>query len=350
MIFSYRGGRAELWSEIQAGTAPDEFLYGMARIAQSTGFIESPVGSNWLSRLLRPVELLTARMGFPVFLGAPLRNLRTLRAARLVVATTDSTGIPLLILKRLGVLAAQVVVISQGLHSIEDGVLKKALGACLSKASAIVALGDGDAAALREAFAGAGLPEIVTIQFGIDDVFWCPGDELANEDFVLSVGSDHLRDYPTLLEAISNIPLKLVTRMKLPEHLLHAGISVQSNLSWPDLRSLYRRANFVVTPVKEQKRDSGHSATLQAMACGKAVILSDTAGLWDRDRMTHGETCYLVKPGCVSAMREAIEFLWKNPVKAARIGASARKLVESSYSSAQFGARLDALIESRLGS
>lgn len=349
MIFSYRGGRADLLREIAAGTAPDEFLYGMAQVGRA-GFIESSAESNWLSCLLRPLELLTARMGFPVFLGTPLRNLRTLRSCRLVVATTDSIGIPLLILKGLGALAAQVIVISQGLHSIERRALKKALGVCLAKASAIVVLGDGDALALREAFATSALPELVTIQFGIDHAFWRPGEGSQIEGFVLSVGSDRLRDYPTLLEAIGDTSLKLVTRTKLPEHLLRPNISIQSELSWPELRSLYRRSNFVVTPVKGQKRDSGHSATLQAMACAKAVILSDTAGLWDRSNMKHGETCYLVEPGCVTAMRDAIEWFWANPEEAARIGRNARKLVESTYNSAAFGSRLSALIETRIGS
>ncbi len=289
-------------------------------------------------------------MGFPVFLGTPLRNLRTLRSCQLVVATTDSTGIPLLILKGLGMLTAQVIVISQGLHSIESNALKKTLGACLAKATAIVAFGDGDAIALREAFATFKLPEIVTIQFGIDPVFWQSGEDSQSENFILSVGSDQLRDYPTLLEAIGDAPLKLVTRLKLPEHLLRPNVSIQSDLSWSELRSLYQSSRFVVTPVKEQKRDSGHSATLQAMACAKAVILSDTAGLWDRDNMKHGETCYLVKPGCVAAMREAIAFLRADPGEAARIGKNARNLVESTYNSAAFGSRLSALIESRLGS
>jgi glycosyltransferase involved in cell wall biosynthesis len=45
------------------------------------------------------------------------------------------------------------------------------------------------------------------------------------------------------------------------------------------------------------------------MACGKAVILSDTAGLWDREQMRHGEICYLVRPGDPAAMRDLAEVI-----------------------------------------
>jgi glycosyltransferase involved in cell wall biosynthesis len=82
------------------------------------------------------------------------------------------------------------------------------------------------------------------------------------------------------------------------------------------------------------------------MACGKAVILSDTRGLWDRERMRHLETCYLVEPGRIDKLREAISFLNHHPEEAFRIGRNARRLVEEYYSSRIYG---QALQEAVLG-
>jgi glycosyltransferase involved in cell wall biosynthesis len=73
------------------------------------------------------------------------------------------------------------------------------------------------------------------------------------------------------------------------------------------------------------------------MACGKAVILSDTAGLWDRKRMQHLENCYLVEPESVEKLREAISFLKAHPEEADRIGRNARRVVEQHYSSKIYG-------------
>jgi glycosyltransferase involved in cell wall biosynthesis len=96
----------------------------------------------------------------------------------------------------------------------------------------------------------------------------------------------------------------------------------------------------VVIPVRDQPRDSGHSATVQAMACGKAVILSDTAGLWDRQLLRDGETCLLVPPENPAALREAMLRLWNDPTEAARIGLAARELVEKHWTARQFGEHL----------
>ena len=356
VIFAFRGGRKELLARIASDAAPDEFLYGFAQAKQrfpTTAIVEAEHSTSIFAGLYRLVPLITNKLGFGLFFNAPLFHLRTLQAANVIVATTDSTGIPLLMMKRCGVLRAAIIVISQGLHSIGDETaalpwsdwLKRRLGYCLAKASAIVALGDGDAEAIAASFSFCRLPEVRIIQFGIDAEFWHPGDpETAQDGFVLSVGSDRLRDYPTLLEAIDTTPLHLVTRLPIEASYHRPSVRIESDLEWVRLRELYQRARFVVTPVKDQPRDSGHSATLQAMACGKAVILSNIAGLWDRERMVHGETCYLVEPGNVRAMRGAIAHLYSRPEEAARIGRNARQLVVDSYSSAEFGSRLSDLI------
>jgi glycosyltransferase involved in cell wall biosynthesis len=43
------------------------------------------------------------------------------------------------------------------------------------------------------------------------------------------------------------------------------------------------------------------------------------------------ETCYLVDPGDILDLRDAIDYLWANPSQAERIGLNARRLVESRY-------------------
>jgi glycosyltransferase involved in cell wall biosynthesis len=92
---------------------------------------------------------------------------------------------------------------------------------------------------------------------------------------------------------------------------------------------LFQRAAFVVIPLHNTLQPSGQSACLQAMACGKTVILSAIDGLWDRDLMRDGVTCILVPPGDVRALREAVAALADDPQRAARIGAAARRVVET---------------------
>jgi glycosyltransferase involved in cell wall biosynthesis len=209
----------------------------------------------------------------------------------------------------------------------------------LKEAELLIVFGEGDAQALKSSFVNCDQINPQIILFGIDEKFWTPGNvNISNDEgYILSVGSDSLRDYPLLLKAIGDQPLRIVTRQTLPLDLLKPTITIKSDLDWVELREWYRGSKFVVIPIKNEPRNSGHSATLQGMACGKAVILSETHGLWDRERMKHLETCYLVKPENVEALKEAIIFLLAHPDEASRIGENARKLVEHHYSSKKHG-------------
>ena len=351
IVCLFRGGRKELMEEIARGAAPDEFLYGLPQVQElrrPMAVIESVARPPWFHPFFRLVENGTARFGLGLFFTTPLLHWRTLRQARVVVATTDSTALPVLFFKQLGWIRGRIIVVSQGLHSAGENVpawrwrlIQRFARKMIGAADAVIALGDGDADAIRESLRPA---RIELIQFGIDAGFWTPSREDAANGPVLSVGSDGMRDYPVLLEAIGDRPLQLVTRLALPERLLRPNVRVESRLTWHELRECYRRARYVVTPVLDQRRDSGHSATLQAMACGKAVILSRTAGLWDRERMKHLETCYLVEPENVAALREAMDYFEQNPGEAERIGRNACELVRRSYTSRHFGEALAQLV------
>jgi len=355
-LMLFRGGREERAAEVERGEAPDEFLYGQPQLDRRLGgvtIIEPSSHRTLLDRLLRPLEMLTVQLGYGLFISTALGRFRLFQQARTVIATTDSTAMPVLLLNRLGLVHAPTVFISQGLHSYAADTpvrrwIEDQLGRCLHAAAGIVVLGDGDREALRTRFAHVGLPPVTTIQFGIDERFWSPGAETVTPDarYFLSVGSDILRDYDTLLRASGELPLRLITRLPLRADLVGPNVTVESQFTWPELRARYRAAAFVVTPIKDQPRDSGHSATLQAMACGKAVILSATRGLWDRENLRHGETCWLVAPGDPDALRAAIQYLWAHPEEAARLGVNARDLVVRKYSSTQFGEKMADFIES----
>ena len=122
------------------------------------------------------------------------------------------------------------------------------------------------------------------------------------------------------------------------------GIWHDSRLSDRDIRALFRQADLVVCPLKDTTQPAGQSATLQAMACGKAVVLSRTAGLWDTRNMRNGENCVLVEPGDVPALRAAIEELLGSPQTVQRVGGKARETVVALYSAGRFARQLQAII------
>jgi len=60
------------------------------------------------------------------------------------------------------------------------------------------------------------------------------------------------------------------------------------------------------------------------MACGRAVILSSTAGLWNPDALANGDNLCLVPAGDVDALAAAMDRAVSDPAWAARLGQRGR--------------------------
>lgn len=187
----------------------------------------------------------------------------------------------------------------------------------------------------REAIRRFAIPEGKTslFLFGVDTDFWHPGGTEV-KDHVLSVGSDPKRDYTTLLAAPVPCPIHIVTRLKVevpagrPDVEIIRGSYHQVAVTDRVLRDLYREAAIVVVPLRDVFQPTGYSATLQAMACGKAVILSRIKGLWDPELFVSGENCLLVEPGNPRALAEQIMWLRADSASRRRLGAAARATAE----------------------
>ena len=97
------------------------------------------------------------------------------------------------------------------------------------------------------------------------------------------------------------------------------------SISDVDLRRLYNAARVVVVPLKDVYQPSGQSVTLQAMSCGRPVILSNIRGLWAPELLRDGENCLLVPPGDAVALGAAIGRVRFDPALAIRLGRAARQ-------------------------
>jgi len=352
VLFLFRRDRARRLRAVRAGKEPDEMMYGIHRFDAgrfSTAFIEGDTRFNLLRLIWTPFEKqICRRVGMGFVLDLPIRNLRLLRSADVIISTVDACGLPILMLKKYGWLKTKLLFISQGLaHHIEsihkkstrEGIRSRYRG-YLDYADRLLVLGEGAATGIFRTF-GVPREKIHCLPFGVDADFWTPAaTEQKNGGFILSVGSDGARDYSTLLQAAGPEPLHLVTRL-LTAGTRPPAVIIGSQFSDLELRNLYRTCRFVVTPLHNVDQPSGQSATLQAMACGKAVILTQTCGLWEERHMIHNENCYLVPPGDVQALRQAMERLWSRPEEALRLGANACQTVGKHYTSAAFAERLE---------
>jgi len=179
------------------------------------------------------------------------------------------------------------------------------------------------------------------IQHWVDTDFFAPAPP-PRDGYVLSVGNDLGRDFATLIEAVRDLGVAMRLRTDLPvaAPLPEAMELLRERASFAALRNLYAGAGVVVVPVRDTVHASGVNGVLEAMAMGRPLVATRSAGL--ADFLRDGETCLTVPPGDAAALRAAIGRLRGDAELAARLGAAARQDAEARFGLAPFAERLAA--------
>ena len=150
---------------------------------------------------------------------------------------------------------------------------------------------------------------------------------------VLAIGDDHGRDWPTLIEALAPLDIDLVlkTRSKItiPEGARLRVRQISKRLSFRELRDLYAKASIVVIPLSETLNVSGVGSVLEAMAMGKALVISDNPPI--RDYLEPGKTADVVPVGDAITLRKAVKALLADHERMGEMGRLARERVVRLY-------------------
>lgn len=186
---------------------------------------------------------------------------------------------------------------------------------------------------------------------GVDERFWRPSP-VAPANLICSVGSSG-RDYATLLEAIRGLDIALgiaVGSGDLPDRVLERRLvrtDVPANtkirhMRPVELRELCASSRFAVVPLADVEYDAGVTALTEAMALGKAVIVTRTRG--QIDLIQDGVQGIYVRPRDPRALRVAIEHLFAHPEEADRMGRAGRALVEERHTLTGYVERLATIL------
>lgn len=135
--------------------------------------------------------------------------------------------------------------------------------------------------------------------------------------------------------------------------------------SYTEMCQLYASSHFVVVPLHKTGDSVGSSAILEAMAMGKAVIVTGTCGQIDvlRDPRDDGRrpivrewwpgfaemlgkllTLFYVRPHDPEDLSDRIQYLLDHPEVAAEMGRNGRLLIETFYGVEPFIKRYSATI------
>lgn len=141
-----------------------------------------------------------------------------------------------------------------------------------------------------------------------------------------------LIDHPVALRIVGTGGLLEEIEAAVIEHGLSDRVELAGRLTHADLPAAYAAADVVVVPSVVDRtgdRDGLPNVVLEAMASGRPVIASDVAAIGTAVR--DGVSGLLVPPRDRSALAHAVTSLAADPELRARLGHSARALVEREF-------------------
>lgn len=348
--------RAERLAAAEKGLCPDELLYGMRALgelgwqveATDAGFEDYP-GSGLLKGLDNLLSRGGRRTGFHLKQAWRLR--RRIQAADVVLATADSSGMPVLFLQALGLAHTPVVYCSIGLaETFGDpaGLVYAAYRRLLARAAAVITYTQVEAEDLSRMF---GLPaeRVHFVPFGVETEFFEQAEKPSGRP--LSFGLDHQRDWAALFAAAAS--LEAVVEVVTNPDLLRGLASPRNVMPLPPepvdrLRLRLAAAPYVVLPVCENSYSGATISLLQAMAAGKAVVVSRTRAITEGYGLVDGENCLLVPPGDVPALAGAMSRLEADRDLAEKLGRAAAEHVRQHHHVRQMAAAVDRILREAL--
>jgi glycosyltransferase involved in cell wall biosynthesis len=173
---------------------------------------------------------------------------------------------------------------------------------------------------------------------------WRSDEEVSETDegYILALGQSG-RDYATLLRAVNGTDLPVVIVAGSPSALggvnPPAHVRVLYNTGHDETNRLIANATLHCIPLYPNGYSAGQTVLLRAMARGKAVVVTDTAGI--RDYVKPGETAVTVAPGESGALQKALLSLWNQPHERTRLGRNAARAVREEFGFARFVEQLE---------
>tara|TARA_Y100000589_G_scaffold331628_1_gene386018 strand:- start:200 stop:1294 length:1095 start_codon:yes stop_codon:yes gene_type:complete len=344
IAFIYSSGRRKRILN-KCSKFPSEFFYGYIELLQAGYdvrlFEENELGFRLKNKFLNSILILLSK----IFLNIPLNmflgflfsgGYRKLCKYKTIVATSNGVGMCLAISKSLGLLKNKIIFINMGLFAKKQGLIKTYFYKKILQNIKMLSLSKFETKFLSNEFDSK---NVYYLPFGVDMSFWKKNNLNKNNSYILSIGGDLARDWNLLINSWqSDFPLlKIVSPNKINTSKNNIEIVSsdwkEEKLSDIEIKEIILNSLFVIIPLKETIQPSGQSSCLQAMACGKAVLISDITGIWDRNLLVNKENLLLVKPSDKDSLINGVKILIKDNALRTKLEINGRKLIEEKLNS-----------------
>jgi glycosyltransferase involved in cell wall biosynthesis len=251
-----------------------------------------------------------------------------------ILSTVDTVGLPLVLLGRAGLARRPVVYTSIGLperlERLRGERATRIYRDALRRTKAAVAFSEFEAETLRKSL-GAGTPPVEFVPFGVDGEWFRPEPGREPDVDVVSIGADPHRDFALLVSVAERRPdlrFRIVTTADQATALglVPANVELECDLPFREIRDRLLSGRAVALPVHENSYSGATTVLLQALACGKPVVVSRTKAITTGYGLEDGVNCRLVPPGDTDAFEVALAEVLAGD---AELGARARETAEA---------------------
>jgi glycosyltransferase involved in cell wall biosynthesis len=297
-------------------------------------------------------RLLRFSGGYGGDFATVLASLRAANEADVVFSTSDTVGLPLVLLSRAHLLRPPLVYAAVGLPErlvhLRGTAMRRLYARALRRAETIVTYAQAEAEHIR-AWLGDGSPPVRFVPFGVDINQFSPAYNREPEFEVVSVGADPHRDLELLIAVArrnQHMRFQLVTTTAQLGTLgeLPASVSVETDVPLERVRDCLARARVVALPVRPNSYSGATTVLLQAMAMAKPVIVSRTDAIATGYQLEDRVNCRLVSPGDVEAFERAVVETVADANASASLGVRATELVKRNFSWARYTKELQEIL------
>lgn len=133
-------------------------------------------------------------------------------------------------------------------------------------------------------------------------------------DGTIFSGGRSNRDYATLFSALEEIKQKCIVatqKLNVANLVVPKNVELKFNLFGKTFDTLLNNASLIVIPLDREDESSGQLVLLQAMAAGKAIIVTKNRGI--EDYVVHNHNAIVVPAHDVVTLRGEIERLFASP-------------------------------------
>jgi glycosyltransferase involved in cell wall biosynthesis len=357
-LYRHSALRAEA---LRAGPGAGErySLYGLDELVESglevrhnlEPGLEPGTGARMAARALDRAVRLAG--GYSGDFATVLASGRELNRSDVVFSTVDTVGIPLTLLAGAGMIRPPIVYAAIGLPErlalLRTRLARRRFERSYRRLHTIVAYGWGEVEELRT-WVGEGGPRIELVPFGVDVDYFRPDPAATPVDDVVSIGADPRRDFPLLVELARRLPgraFRIVASADNARSLgeLPPNVSLEVDVPFARVRECLLAARVVALPMRENSYSGATTTLLQAMACGKPVVVTRTAAIARGYHLEDGVNCRLVPPGDLASLEQAVD----DATGAPGLGERARETVERHHTWRQYTEAVRDLLVSAAG-